>query len=95
MEYTIGADWDFLIRSVKNEAKLEYVDISVCEFDVGGVSSGLHNMQRHRIRKTNGLYRVVDVDFFKDVLNPKVMIQLFIGKNNYQKLRYKMNKKRK
>lgn len=94
VEYTIGADWDFLIRSVKNGAKLEYLDVSVCEFDLGGVSSGIHNMQRHKIRKANALYKVVDIEFFRDIFNLKVMLQLFIGKNNYQKLRYKMNQKR-
>ena len=95
VEYTIGADWDFLIRSVKNGAKLEYLDVSICEFDLGGVSSGIHNMQRHRIRKANNLYRVIDIDFFKDVFNPKVIIRFFIGKRNYQKLRYTINKKKK
>jgi len=93
VEYTIGADWDFLIRSVKSNAILKYVPCSICEFDVNGVSSGLHNMQRHKIRKANRLYRVIDIDLFKDVFNPKVLVQLFIGKENYQKLRYKANKK--
>ena len=92
IKYTIGADWDFLIRAIRAQAVLKYVPLPICEFDVSGVSSGIHNMQRHRIRKANKLYKLFDIDLLKDVLNPKVIIQLFIGKKNYQKLRYKVNK---
>jgi glycosyltransferase involved in cell wall biosynthesis len=92
IEYSIGADWDFLIRGVKNEAKMLYIPIPVCVFPTDGVSAGVHNKQRHRIRKKNQLYKFFDWYFVKDVFNMATMIQIFIGKDNFKRLRYKVNK---
>lgn len=94
IEYTIGADWDFLIRAVKNKISMCYMQIPFSKFTTDGVSSKVHNLQRHEIRKRNKLYKYIDTGFITDLLNVKTMIQLIIGKNNYQKLRFLKNKKR-
>lgn len=90
--YSIGADWDFLIRGLKNSATMFYIPIPVCKFPTDGVSAGVHNMQRHRIRKKNHLYKFFDWNLVKDIFNMPTMIQIFIGKENLKKLRYKVNK---
>lgn len=92
MEYSIGADWDFLIRCIKNNIKMVYCPVAVTEFSIGGVSSKVHNIQRHKIRKANKLYKVVDVGFIRDIFNIKCMIQLILGEKLYRKLRYTVNK---
>ena len=94
-DFSIGADWDFLSRAVSSRLKLEYVSCPICEFDVRGVSSKVHNWQRHKIRKKNELYKVIDWTFFKDCFNVKLMIQVLIGQENYHKLRYVFNMKAK
>ena len=69
-----------------------YIPIPVCVFPTDGVSAGVHNKQRHRIRKKNQLYKFFDWYFVKDVFNMATMIQIFIGKDNFKRLRYKVNK---
>lgn len=92
LEYSIGADWDFLIRCVQSKVSLVYVGFPVSIFSTEGVSSKVHNMQRHKIRKANKLYKVVDIGLIQDIFNVGTMIQLFIGENLYKKLRFSVNK---
>lgn len=94
IRFTVGADWDFLIRSVKADAKLLYVNESLSVFDLDGVSSRLHNLQRHQIRKENKLYQGVDWWMIKDFLRLSSIIQYVLGQNVYNKIRYYANKYR-
>ena len=93
IKYTIGADWDFLIRAVTSHVSLYYMPIPFSKFATDGVSSKVHNLQRHKIRKQNKLYRYIDTGLIRDIFHMKTMIQLIIGRNNYQKLRFFINKK--
>lgn len=92
--YSIGADWDLLIRCVQNNLSMLYIDKPISIFEANGISSKVHNIQRHRIRKNNHLYKAIDIEFIKDIVNIGTMIQLFIGKSRYIKLRYWINKKK-
>ena len=90
--YNIGADWDFLIRAVKSEARLLYIEKTICSYTADGLSSGVFNKQRHLIRKSNRLYKYFDYGYLYDLLNLPTMIQLVVGKTMYNKLRYLINK---
>lgn len=93
-DYSIGADWDFLIRGVKGNATMMYIPFLVCKFPTDGLSSGIHNMQRHEIRKKNHLYKKIDWYLVKDVFSISTIIQFLLGKDKFGKLRYKVNKVR-
>lgn len=92
INFKIGADWDFLIRSVKSGARLKYIEEPVSTFQTDGVSARVHNKERHKIRKKNKMYKYIDWSMIKDYLRIGTMIQLVIGNNNYVKLRYFYNK---
>lgn len=92
IQYSIGADWDFLIRSVKKNIPLEYMPFPVAIFQTEGVSSKVHLKQRHEIRKNNGLYRNFDMEAVRDVLNIATNLQLLLPSKWYKKLRYMVNK---
>ena len=92
LNYTVGADWDFLIRSVKNDASLVYINNPLSVFDLDGVSSLLHNKQRHQIRKENNLYVYFDWYMVVDYLKLSSIIQLLFGQSVYNKIRYYANK---
>lgn len=92
IEYSIGADWDFLIRCVKDNATMLYIPVPVCKFPTDGVSSTNHALQRHKIRKSNKLYRIIDFQMAKDVLEPAYVLQSLIGNDKYNKVRYHINR---
>lgn len=94
IEYSIGADWDFLIRAVKSKATMLYIPIPICKFPTDGISSTNHALQRHKIRKLNKLYWFIDFQMIKDVIEPAYLLQLFIGNDRYNKVRYYINKYR-
>lgn len=93
-DYRIGADWDMLIRCVKKGVSLRYVNIQICAFMTDGISSKIHNKERHEIRKANKLYRFIDWDMIKDYMNIGTMIQVVIGDENYSKMRFYYNKRK-
>jgi len=92
LNFTVGADWDFLIRSVRNDACLVYIDKPLSVFDLDGVSSLLHNKQRHQIRKENNLYVYFDWFMVVDYLKLSSLIQFIFGQSIYNKIRYYANK---
>lgn len=47
--YSITADYDFLMRMVRDKRKLEYIDVTVSIVDnIDGISSSVHNMDEMR-----------------------------------------------
>ena len=92
LKYPIGADWNFLIHCVLNNKSMLYIEEPVSIFGTDGLSSQVHNLQRHQIRKDNHLYRIMDLHLLKDFLNINTMIQCVIGVTNYQKLRFWTNR---
>lgn len=92
LKYSIGADWDFLIRSVKASARLYYIDKPVSIFSLSGVSSFAHNKERHLIRKDNNLYNFIDFGLIKDNLRLSYLIQAVLGQSVYNRIRYYANR---
>lgn len=93
LKFSVGADWDFLIRSVKQNARLLYINEPMSVFSLLGASSYAHNKERHRIRKENKLYSFVDYGMIKDYLRPSYLIQTVLGQEAYNKIRYYANRK--
>lgn len=92
IEYSIGADWNFLIKSVLSGVSMLYVEQPISIFATDGVSAKVHNLERHKIRKDNKLYKFIDMNLVRDVLNIGTMLQLIIGEKNYKKLKYFVNR---
>ncbi len=91
LKYKVGADWDFLIRSVKAGVPMKYIGDPLSIFMTTGVSQNNHHRERHLIRKDNKLYRFVDIEMFKDIFNPKNILQALVGSTAFQRIRYKYN----
>lgn len=90
--YSIGADWDWFIRAVISQVPLLYIEIPIVYFSTEGISSSVHNWQRHLIRKKNKLYKCIDMNYIKDVIEPSNMIKHICGIEKYQKFRALKNK---
>lgn len=93
LNFSVGADWDFLIRSVKQDAHLLYISEPMSVFSLSGASSYAHNKERHIIRKENKIYSFIDYGMIKDYLRPSYLIQTLFGQEAYNKIRYYANKK--
>lgn len=85
--FSLGADWDFTIRCLKQGIKFKKYNIVISVFSKSGASSKSHIMERHRIRKSNGLYSWFDSGLIKDVFNLANIIQNIFGNNIFEKVR--------
>lgn len=43
-KYIIAADYDWFVRNVRDRKNIEYVNITVCNFDRSGISSKSENL---------------------------------------------------
>lgn len=78
-EYKIGADWDFIIRCYNNGIKFKKYNLTICSFSKDGISARPHIVERHKIRKANQLFKIIDINFILDFLNPANLIQYVFG----------------
>lgn len=71
LDYKIAADYDFIIRILKNNVKLFYIDSVIVSMREGGASSGSlkkymnANKEVYRVLKTNGIKFPLLVTLFR------------------------------
>lgn len=56
-EFKIAADYDFLLRAIKLDPSIKYIDTTLANFSTGGVSSveiEKSLLDEHRVKKANG-----------------------------------------
>lgn len=85
--FKIGADWDFVIRCYNSNVKFSKINTTISYFSKDGISSKSHVLERHKIRKFNELYNVIDLYLFKDITSAANIINLLSSEENYMKLR--------
>ncbi|MDU5723273.1 MAG: glycosyltransferase family 2 protein, partial [Clostridium butyricum] len=66
-KFRIAADWDLVLRIYLQGYKFIYIDEVISEFYLGGACSASHNVERHKIRKKNNLYKFLDIYYVKDI----------------------------
>lgn len=89
--FIVGGDWDFLIRSVKNDAKLKYDNYPYCVYNRAGFSSNSHIKERHNIRKTNNMYKFIDTNYIRDFFCIADVLKRCLGQKVYSQIEYKKN----
>ncbi|SDP06630.1 glycosyltransferase family 2 protein [Clostridium gasigenes] len=87
IKYKVGADWDFTIRCYKNNIKFRKLDVIISNFSKDGISAKPHILERHKIRKSNKLYKIIDITFITDISNPATAIQNIFGQSVFMKIR--------
>ena len=93
-KYRTGADWDFLIRSVKTGWTLEYDSFPYCVYNRDGFSAKSHIKERHIIRMDNEMCQgKFDIGYVKDFFCIADMIKRFAGQNRYLKIERRKNLK--
>jgi len=96
LQYRLHADWDFMIKSLKANIPYHNVGANLSFYSMYGQSTRSTYEERHRVRKDNGLYRVIDINYFKDRFGLKTIIRKVIGAHKwnellifYHKIRYR------
>lgn len=74
--FKVAADWDLLLRLYNNKYKFVHIDRILSTFYTGGLSSKSHILERHKVRKKNNSYKIVDLYYIKDFL--KQIVNFFI-----------------
>lgn len=60
----IAADWDLILRMYRGGEAFIYKKECVAEFSRGGISSRKqHERERHIVRKRNGCYKYIDLEY--------------------------------
>ena len=89
-KFRTAADWDLIIRITKKKVKYKYLDTTIAIYDKTGVSSKPHPIEKHYIRKKNNLYRIIDTQYFRDLLQACIWyITAFILKDSKMKYQIK------
>ncbi len=66
--FKTAADWDLIIRLALGSATFEHINTPIVAYDKTGVSSKPHPIEKHKIRKKNKLYKIIDVQYIKDLI---------------------------
>ena len=67
-QFKTAADWDLIIRIALASYRFEHISTPIAIYDKTGVSSKPHPNEKHRIRKKNRLYRWLDVQYIRDLI---------------------------
>lgn len=85
-EFKIAGDWDLICKLYKKGLKFKHIDLVIAQFYYGGASSKPNTIERHRVRKENKLYSLVDIYFFVDIFKgAKTILSEKILKEKKQK----------
>jgi len=88
IQYKIAADWDLMIRILKNNYHFHYINENIANFSLNGISSKISNQtisEKHLIRKNNHIYNVMDIHYILDIIK----ISIFKGNILYNISIYK------
>ncbi|GAY76209.1 glycosyl transferase, family 2 [Sporolactobacillus inulinus] len=66
--FKIAADWDLLLRLYNLHYNFVHIDTILSRFYCNGASSKPHILERHKVRKKNKSYKLIDVYMLKDVV---------------------------
>lgn len=92
-EYRVGADWDFLIRAVKQGSSLSHCQYPFCVYNREGFSANSHIKERHIIRKDNRMYETFDINYLRDFFCIADMLKRFLGMDIYNRIEKRNNQK--
>lgn len=83
LKYRLHADWDFMIRTLRNNVAYHYINENISYYSMYGQSTKSTYKERHLVRKDNNLYRFLDFQMIKDVIGPKRIAQLVLGEERW------------
>lgn len=94
LKYYLHADWDFLIRCVNKGIHMEHLPENLTFYSMYGASSRPNHTERHQLRKDNGLYHWVDLNYIKDRWGIKIIAKKMLGEKYWNDLLFYFHKKK-
>lgn len=79
LKFRLHADWDFFIKSLKMNIPYYYLNENLTYYSMYGVSTRPNCRERHMVRKDNGLYKKIDIYYWKDKLGLKTIVRRLLG----------------
>lgn len=93
ISFRIAGDWDLISKLYKKGYKFYHINEMIVNFYLGGASGKNHNLERHRVRKKNKLYKYIDVYFIRDMFySCRSKVYKSIVRNDYNSRRLKQYK---
>lgn len=79
--FRIAGDWDLISRMYCAGGRFDHIDSYIAAYDRDGISAKPHIMERHRVRKNNRFYRIVDLYLIKDLIHAgkSVLSSMILG----------------
>lgn len=94
LSYRLHADWDFLVKCVKQEVPMHHIPQNLTYYSMYGASTRPNYKERHQLRKDNRLYRLLDTHYIKDRWGIKVIIKNILGEKKWNDLLFSLHEKR-
>lgn len=91
-KFKTAADWDFIIRAFNSNFKFFKTNYIISYFSKDGVSSKCHIKERNSVRKKNKLYKFIDIEMLKEIINPSNILKFVLKEEIYLKLRLSYQK---
>ena len=94
LKYRLHADWDFLVKCVKNGVKMYHINKNLTFYSMYGASTNPNYIERHMLRKDNGLYKGCDLYYLKDRWGLKVLMKKILGEQRWNDLLFRIHEMR-
>lgn len=83
LKYRLHADWDFLIKCIRNKISMYHIKQNLTYYSMYGASTKPNYRERHLLRKDNNLYNWIDLNCLQDRWGLKVIIKSVLGGNKW------------
>lgn len=83
LKYRLHADWDFLIKCVRQNIPMHYINENLTFYSMYGVSTKPDYRERTAVRKDNGLCGKFDLNYVKDRWGIKVFVKKILGEKRW------------
>lgn len=86
--FSSAADWDLISRLYREGKRFFCLDFFIATYDRYGNSSKPHIWERHRVRKNNDFYHIIDWSIIKDIAHEAKNISSSLVLGEYKKKLY-------
>lgn len=95
LKYRLHADWDFMVKCLKQNIMFSYVKQNLTFYSMYGASTKPNAAERHMLRRDNGLYKYFDVNYFKDRFGMKILLKRVLGESRWNDVLFFMHTRKK
>lgn len=91
LDFPVSSDWDHMITCIENKIPFRYIPVDFCDYRMDGVSTKLHLKELHFIRKKHHMYKIIDMQYIKEIFSIQTALKVFFGQNFYNDVLFRFH----